>query len=72
MYLTVYLCHKLIFNLISEVQTAVHLLERLQGSLRTSDDPKLGVQCINDLNSIISVLHNPVLNRIVTIKVIFY
>ncbi|KAF4524176.1 hypothetical protein B566_EDAN010632 [Ephemera danica] len=48
----------------SDVSTALQLLEGIQQSLQTCDDPKLEAQANADLNLIISVLENPVFRGI--------
>lgn len=52
----------------SDVSTALQLLEGIQQSLQTCDDPKLEAQANADLNLIISVLENPVFRGIVTVQ----
>jgi uncharacterized protein HemX len=52
----------------TDVSTALQLLEGIQQSLQSCDDPKLEAQANADLNLIISVLENPVFRGIVTVQ----
>lgn len=62
------------FIIISDISTALQLLEHIQLTINQSDDPKLQAQTGDDLNLLISSLENPIFRSIVTIQVynIFY
>jgi hypothetical protein len=53
----------------SDVSAALQLLEGIQQSIQTCDDPKLEAHASADLNLLISVLENPVFRGICTMQV---
>ncbi|KAG5896680.1 hypothetical protein JTB14_002527 [Gonioctena quinquepunctata] len=55
-------------HLNADISSALQLLEDIKQTVDDSEDPKLQVNTYQDLNSLISVLENPVLRSIVTIQ----
>ncbi|KAK8394137.1 hypothetical protein O3P69_006375 [Scylla paramamosain] len=51
-----------------DTSAALSLLERIQRSIKESEDTRLSDQCSNDLNTLISVLESPVFRGIVIIQ----
>lgn len=51
-----------------DTSAALSLLERIQRSIKESEDPRMSDQCSNDLNTLISVLESPVFRGIVIIQ----
>nr|XP_053654458.1 uncharacterized protein LOC128703705 [Cherax quadricarinatus] len=52
----------------SDTSAALSLLERIQRSMKETDETKLSDQCSNDLNTLISVLESPVFRGIINIQ----
>ncbi|KAF7990582.1 hypothetical protein HCN44_000387 [Aphidius gifuensis] len=52
----------------SDISTALHLLEHIYERVKDSDDSKLQLHTSNDLESLISLLENPVLRNIAVIQ----
>lgn len=55
-------------NLILDISTALHLLEHVHKRVEDCDDPKLQLHTSQDLQSLISLLEDPVFRSIVTIQ----
>ncbi|XP_014610897.1 PREDICTED: uncharacterized protein LOC106790479 isoform X3 [Polistes canadensis] len=55
-------------SLSTDISTALHLLEHIQERVEDCDDPKLRMYTTQDLQSMISLLEDPVFRSIVTIQ----
>ncbi|XP_043504297.1 uncharacterized protein LOC122525516 [Polistes fuscatus] len=55
-------------SLSADISTALHLLEHIQERVEDCDDPKLRMYTTQDLQSMISLLEDPVFRSIVTIQ----